>query len=280
MEDETIQYSRLHLLLILLLSLIQTPATPVEPPVLLQQGFNEMYNLSFDSAHKIFQTWEKTHPEDPESPVFDAAAYLFSEFDRLRILQSQFFVEDRNFTTKHVLPADPHIKQLFEAALDESKKRADAKLAKSPYDEASLFANTLRLGLHANYVSLIEKHELQALSEVKEATQIAQTLLDRYPDRYDAYIAMGIENYLLSQKAAPVRWVLHFGGAQTDKDVGIQKLTLTATKGQYLKPYAELLLAVAALRDKNKEEARRYLTDLSTHFPRNPLYRDELKKLS
>ncbi len=239
-----------------------------------------MYNLSFDSAHRIFQSWAKTHPSDPEAPVFDAAAYLFSEFDRLHVLESEFFVDDKNFTTHKTLAPDPSVRQKFEASLSESKRRADAILATSPGNEAALFATVMRLGLHADYVSLIDKREFQALSEIKDARQTAQTLLERYPDCYDAYIALGVENYLLSQKAAPVRWILHLSGAQTDKDTGIAKLTLTATKGQYLQPYAELLLAVAALRDKNKEEARRYLTDLSARFPRNELYRDELKKLS
>jgi hypothetical protein len=269
------------LLLIFVVSLLQvSPPPAADAPPALIKGFDEMYNLSFDGAHRIFETWAQAHPSDPEAPVFDAAAYLFSEFDHLQILQSEFFLDDRNFTNKGRLTPDPQVKMKFDAALEESKKRATAALAKSPFDRAALFATVMRLGLHADYLSLIEKRELQALSEVKDARQVSQTLLDRYPDCYDAYIAVGTENYLLSQKAAPVRWILRFGGAQTDKDMGIAKLTLTATKGQYLRPYAELLLAVAALRDKNRGEARRYLSDLATRFPGNRLYREELKKLS
>jgi len=272
--------NRVTLLLIFVALLLQSPPPSTAPPQPLIKGFDEMYNLSFDSAHRIFERWAQAHPSDPEAPVFDAAAYLFSEFDHLRILQSEFFLDNRNFTGKDRLTPDPQIKMKFDAALEESNKRASAALAKSPFDRAALFATVLRLGLHADYLSLIEKHELQALNEIKDARQISQTLLDHYPNCYDAYIAVGTENYLLSQKAAPVRWMLRFGGAQTDKDTGIEKLTLTATKGEYLRPYAELLLAVAALRDKNTNQARHYLSDLATHFPRNPLYREELRKLS
>src|SRR6202011_1748976 len=59
---------------------------------LLDQGYNDMYSLKFDEAHRCFQQWEHSHPTDPTGPVSDAAAYLFSEFNRLRILQSEFFV--------------------------------------------------------------------------------------------------------------------------------------------------------------------------------------------
>jgi hypothetical protein len=76
-----------------------------------------------------------------------------------------------------------------------------------------------------------------------------------------------------------VRWLLQATGARTDKQTGIEKLRLTAAKGQYLQPYAELLLAVAALRDNNNTEARRSLADLSNRFPHNRLYREELSKI-
>ncbi len=51
-----------------------------------------MYNLQFADAHRTFLEWEKSHPSDPIGPASNAAAYLFSEFDRLHVLQSEFFV--------------------------------------------------------------------------------------------------------------------------------------------------------------------------------------------
>jgi hypothetical protein len=69
------------------------------------------------------------------------------------------------------------------------------------------------------------------------------------------------------------------GGAQTDKQEGIQKLRLTAEKGHYLAPFARLLLAVAALRDKDQHTAHDLLAGLSLQFPQNDLYRKELARL-
>lgn len=245
----------------------------------LQAGFNAMYNLSFADAHRCFEQWEQAHPKDPRGPVFDAAAYLFSEFDRLRILQSQFFVDDRSFSDKKALVPDPEVKRNFEQALERSKILADARLSESPHDEEALFAKVLRFGLQADYDALIDKQNFQALSETKEGRRIAEDLLTRYPDCYDAYLAEGVENYLLSLKPAPLRWLLHATGAETDKETGIAKLRLTASKGEYLQPYAELLLAVAALRDKDDTEAQRLLSNLAERFPGNRLYQEELQKL-
>ena len=104
-------------------------------------------------------------------------------------------------------------------------------------------------------------------------------MLAAQPGYYDAYIAIGVENYLLSLKPAPMRWLLRATGAETDRAVGIEKVHLTAEKGHYLSPFARLLLVVADLRDKDTARAREELTALATEFPANHLFRDELAKI-
>ena len=56
-------------------------------------------------------------------------------------------------------------------------------------------------------------------------------------------------------------------------------MKLTAEKGHYLEPFARLLLAVAALRDKDKNKARELLAGLAREFPKNGLYARELARL-
>ena len=246
---------------------------------LLDEGFRQMYNLRFSEAHRTFAEYQRQNPTDPIGPVGDAAAYLFSEFDRLKILQSEFWTDDSSFLSVHKPEADPEVRARFEAALLRARQLAEAKMKTSPDDPDSLFASCLRLGLHSDYLALIEKRNVAALSEIKESRLVAERLLARHPDYYDAYIAAGIENYLLSQKAAPVRWFLHATGSQTDKQAGIEKLRLIAEKGHYLMPYARLLLAIADLRDHAPERAKARLEWLAREFPENKLYREELVRL-
>ena len=251
----------------------------LNPANLLDQGYNDLYNLAFDEAHRAFQRWNASNPTDPVGPASDAAAFLFSEFDRLHILQSEFFIDDKSFFHMHAGPPDPVVKRRFQAALSRSERLAGAILNQAPNDRNALFATVLRLGLQADYTALIEKRYLASLDDVKKGRTIAEELLARYPDCYDAYLAIGVENYLLSLKAAPVRWFLRMTGAKTDRNAGLAKLKVAAEKGHYFAPYAELLLAVAALRDGNRAEAKKLLSDLSERFPGNELYRAELKKV-
>ncbi len=260
------------------LALVPDRAHAASAP-LLDAGYRDMYNLQFSEAHQAFQQWERLHPQDPLGPVSDAAAYLFSEFNRLHVLQSEFFTDDRNFENRDQLTPDPKARQAFEAELAKSTQVANAVLARDPQNADAQFALALMFGLRGNYAALIEKRNLAGLSYMKQGRAIAERLLAKYPSYYDAYLAVGAENYLLGLRSLPVRWLLRVGGAQTDKESGLQKLRITAERGHYLLPYARLLLAVAALRDKDRERARELLDGLAREFPRNPLYARELAQL-
>lgn len=242
-------------------------------------AFRDMYNLQFDAAHAVLADWEQSHADDPLTPVADAAAYLFAEFHRLHILEVEFFTNDKSFETEKRLMPDAALKAKFFAALDRANQLSAAALNHNPNDTRALFASVLALGLRGDYVSLIEKRNLQGLSLMKQGRAQAERLLAIDPADYDAYLAIGVENYLLSLKPAPLRWMLRIGGAETDKSTGIDRLRLTAEKGHYLRPFARLLLAVAALRENDKSTARTLLSALADQFPQNPLYSKELRAI-
>lgn len=248
-------------------------------PTELDRGYSDMYNLDFGQAHQEFAKWMADHPEDPMGPVSDAAAYLFTEFDRLGVLDVQLFAEDSHFVNRNKNTPDPAIKVAFNQRLDRANYLADQILAKSPQDTRALFVKTLANGLHGDYAQMIEKRDFAGLRYTETASAYADQLLKIDPTHYDAYMAVGLENYILGLKPAPVRWLLNMTGAQTNTVLGKQDMLLAATKGHYLAPFAQLLLAVAALRDHNKEKAKELLTSLATEFPNNPLYARQLAKI-
>jgi hypothetical protein len=174
---------------------------------------------------------------------------------------------------------DPASRRGFDADISKSELLSDMSLRGSATDRNALLAKVMNRGLRADYLAMIERRNFAALGDIKSAGVLAEKLLAVDPNCYDAYLAVGIENYMLGLNPAPVRWVMRAYGAETDKDQGIQKLKLTAEKGHYLSPYARLMLAVAALRDKNKAEARQLLEGLSREFPNNALYSRELSRI-
>lgn len=267
------------LLLVLLSASLACYATSTASPHELDRGYQQMYNLDFAGAHATFAAYQQAYPDDPMGHVSNAAAYLFSEFNRLHVLESDLFIDDRNFENRSRLTPDPALKQAFEKELATGSDLAGKVLARNPKDKDGLFSLVMTSGLRADYAAMIEKRNLASLAYTKAARVQAEDLLAIDPTCYDAYLAIGVENYLLGSKAAPVRWLLQMTGAQTDKQEGIERLRLTATKGHYLAPFARLLLAVAALRDKDPLTARTLLAGLANEFPGNQLYAKELARI-
>src|ERR1051326_9156613 len=79
----------------------------------LDRGFAGHYNLDFAGAEKDFVSWQKQHPDDPMGPVSEAAGFLFSEFNRLGVLEAQFYENDANFTGQPKFIPDPGVRQVF-----------------------------------------------------------------------------------------------------------------------------------------------------------------------
>jgi hypothetical protein len=259
---------------LLLLTCVSASQADVSAPPEIERGFQSMYNLQFDQAHQDFAIWERLHPDDPLGPVSQAAGYLFGEFARLDILESQLFTNDKNFEARSKLSPDPRVRAEFDGALNKSDQLAVIVLRQHPGDSNALFSQVLALGLRSDYVALIDKEDFAALHYMKQGRILAQQLLKQKPDQYDALLAVGVENYLTGIKPAPVRWMLSLGGIQPDKEQGILELQQTAAHGNLLRPFAKLLLAVAALRDKNNAKGCNLLNELAVEYPRNPLYRD------
>ena len=245
----------------------------------LDQGFQLLYNLEFAYAHDVFLKWERENPEDPLGPACDAAGFLFSEFNRLGILESQFLATDKAFDGRQKFDPDPKVRNEFNGALDKAEAEARTRLTKDSKDRDALFAMTLSSGLRADYAALIEKHNLASLHFTKEADTWAQQLLAVDPSCYDAHVATGFSKYIIGSMSAPVRWLVRLGGISGDKQEGITELKLTADHGQYLAPFARILLSIAYVRDKDKVRARKLLAALRDQFPGNPLFPLEIARL-
>jgi len=245
----------------------------------LDEGFSGLYNLDFRGAQKHFADWQKLHPDDPVGPVSEAAGLLFSEFNRLGVLEAEFYENDNAFVDRPKVSADPATRSSFEASVVRAETLAHARLAKDPKDRDALFALTLASGLRADYAALIDKRNFESLHYTKQASAAGQQLLAVCRDCYDALLATGFSKYIIGSMAAPVRWLLRMGGLPADKQGGIADLQLAAEHGHYLAPFARILLSIAYVRERNNERALELLTALQREFPANPLFPREISRL-
>ena len=249
------------------------------PSAGLDHGFLRLYDLDFSGGQREFESWEKLNPDDAMGPASEAAVILFSEFNRLGVLEAQFYVDDSIFAARQKYVADPAQRARFERQLDRAENLAKARLSRDPRDRDALLAMTLTNGLRSDFAALIEKRNLASLHYTKEATAWAQQLLAVDPTCYDAHLAGGVSRYIIGSMAAPVRWILRFGGVSGDKAGGIAELRTTAAQGHLLAPFARILLAIAYVREKDLLHAHELLLALQRDFPDNTLFGRELSRL-
>jgi hypothetical protein len=245
----------------------------------LEAGFHLLYEWKPEEARNHFEAWQKSHPEDALGSASEAASYLFEECSRQSVLTSAFFLDDKLFLGKIPLKPDPELRAAFFAADKQAQNLAQLRLKTNPDDANALFAMTLSVGMQADYASLIDKHQVESLKKIREADKYAKKLLAIAPEAADAYLTLGAANYIIGSLPGLKKFFLGFVGIHGDKKAGIQQLEIAAERGNYMRPFAKILLALAALREKKPEVAQTQLNELVTEFPENSLFAGELAKL-
>ena len=245
----------------------------------LKEGFRLLYVQKYPEAREKFSSWTSAHPADPFGFMAKAASYLFEEFYRQGVMTSEFFLDDKKFLRGIEGKPDPERMRNFRALLEQARKLSTERLAKNKHDPAPLFSLTLAAGMNSNAASILEKKHVDGLKRMKEANEHAKLLLAERPDANDAWVAPGSANYIIGCLSGGVRMVLWFGGIHGDKKLGMELVGKTAEKGRYLAPFAKVLLALAARREKQDPLAKKLLQQLTEEFPDSRLFAAEYAKV-
>ena len=244
----------------------------------LENGYRLLYQQKFAEARQVFQEWAAQHPTEPFGQVSLAATYLFEEFYLQHVLTSDYFLDDKRFLGGITGTPDPTRMKNFEDSCARARNLANQKLKSRPHDSEGLFALTLCAGMQSDADSMLMKRHYDALKHLKEANANAEILLREHPEAYDAYVAPGIAYYVIGSLTPAARFMLWFGGIHGDKELGMSEVQKTADNGHYLKPFAQILLALSARREKKDAMAQKNLKALTEEFPGNPVYDTEYAK--
>jgi hypothetical protein len=255
---------------------VESPAFTTVPE--LSAGFDLLYEQKFAEAREAFARWESRNPEEPFGEVAVAAGYLFEELSRQGVLTSDFFLNEKKFLRGIDGSPDPGRMSHFRNALARARELAGERQKTNPNDGEALLALTLAAGMESDAESILQKRHLAGLKQMKKANGYAKKLLAQHPDATDAYIAPGIANYIIGSQGAVSRFVLRFDGIHGDKKLGMEQVARTAENGRYLRPFAKIILALAARREKQNALAQRLFRELSEQYPDSELFASEYAK--
>lgn len=254
------------------------PAPSFTPIPELTSGFDLLYSQKFREAREKLTLWESQHPQEPFGEVAIAASYLFEEFYRQGVLTSDFFLNEKRFLNGIDGKPDPEVMNNFQDALAKTRALANQRLKSNPKDTEALFALTLAAGMESDADMILRKERLEALKMLKLANVYAKQLLQLRPDASDAYVALGSANYIIGSLSGGMRFLLTFDGVHGDKKLGMQQLGKSVDGGLYLRPFAKIMLALAARREHQDLLAQKLLHELSDEFPASVLFATEYAK--
>ena len=255
---------------------VGSPAFTTVPE--LSTGFDLLYEQRFAEAREALANWESRNPKEPFGQAAVAASYLFEELYRQNVLTSNFFLDENKFRHGIDGKPDPERMSHFREALAQTRQLARDRQRTGQNDGEALLALTLAAGMESDDLFILEKKHLEGLKRMKEANKYAKQLLAQHPDLADAYIAPGIANYVIGSQSAGSRFALRFDGIHGDKKLGMEEVAKTAESGRYLRPFAKIILALAARRENQNALAQRLLLELTEQYPDNVLFASEYSK--
>jgi hypothetical protein len=254
-------------------------AAVIENPDVIARAIDAMYNLDFALAHRVLDAELALDATDPLAHAARAAATVFAEFDRLRILDLDFFGSDDALTDKQRLTPDPAVRARIFAATTEARRLAGLALKRNGADRRALFATVMAVGVETQYTGIIEKRYIRGGTLSKEGQTLAEKMVALTPPIYDAYVTLGSIEYMVGNLNPVYRFLARMRGLRSDKAEAATHLQLVIAKGQYYRPYAKILLSVFYLREGRLRQSRALLEELRAQFPNNTLFQREIARL-
>ena len=114
-------------------------------------AFERLYNADFAGAQKVINEALRQEPANAFYYAVRAAAYSFGEMNRLHILETDFFLDDENLSSKEKLKPDPAVRAALYADVAQARKLASARLAVTPDDRDALFTMCMAASVITDY---------------------------------------------------------------------------------------------------------------------------------
>jgi hypothetical protein len=255
-------------------------AQGVQPPAPLDRAFNRIYNFDFPGAYSILDAEQRAHPDNPLVYSVRSAAYLFSEFNRMKILEMDFFADDDKVTDKSRAKPDPAARAELFKMTDEARKHARVQLAANPQNRDAMFAMLMATAVETNYAGVVEKKYFRTYALSKEAQQYARKLIALNPPVCDAYMTLGSVEYVVSNLNFFFRLFIRFDQIEGSKQKAIEELNKVIACGRFYPSFARILLSVIYLRENQLSQALKLLQEMERDYPENPVFKNEVRRVS
>lgn len=234
-----------------------------------EKGFAQIYNLDYDQAHKTFSDLRRVYPEHPAPPLYLATVAWLTELFGRNELDLDRFIAPAYFTqpTTRKMPAEA--RKYFLDNIQTSQQLAEAILKKDPKNQDARYFVGAAHGVLGAFSITIDRSYSDAFSHGKKAYKQHHAIIQENPDYFDAYMSVGLYEYIVDNLPWYIKWVAVIIGYRGSQERGFECLGRAASKGQYSADDAAVLQMVLFVRENRFADAFKNVSSLHSRYPRN-----------
>ena len=236
------------------------------------EGSAAVYNLDYSKAHELFLQMTRTDPNNPAGYVYLANNLWLETLNRSRRLSTSLYSSSSFFTqTAEPDVTDRNRDREFEGYIKQALAICADLLQKNPNDTEALYYRASALGLSAGYKATVGRSFTRAISDANKSIQLQKEVLKLDPAYYDAYLSVGLYEYVIDSLPFAWRVLARLAGLRGSKERGIQELETVVQQGKYASDDARVVLIGIYGREKRPERALELLVALADKYPQNYL---------
>ena len=249
------------------------PADAAEFDRVRQEGNDALYNMDYATARERYTQMTKLAPDHPAGYVYLANNLWLELLNQSRRLTTStytggsFYEQDKDEDK-----VDPKRDREFSDLINQALKMTQARLRSNPKDAEALYYQASAYGLRAGYDTTVKRSFVRAMGDANDSIAIQKKVLKADPDYVDAYMSIGLYEYVIDSLPFGWRWLVRVAGLKGSKKKGIEHLEMVTQKGKYAADDARVLLIGIYTKEHQPERALEMISQLAAKYPRNYLF--------
>jgi tetratricopeptide (TPR) repeat protein len=243
-------------------------------------AIEHLRNLEYDAAKEQLRRCVDMQPSDLRAWNYLAIATLYQEMFERGVLESSVYGEGGEIFKPSKVPVNSGFQGGLFAILDRAQQLAEERIKADPRDKDAMYWGGVAHGTRATYHFALRKEYLPALHEATAAYNYHSSLLKLDSEYVDAYLVVGVNNYVVGSLPWYFKVFASLTGRHGDREEGLRQVKRVIERGNYAREDAKLMLAILYQREKMYGLALTLYQEMMHSYPRNYLLQFEVSTLS
>jgi tetratricopeptide (TPR) repeat protein len=241
-----------------------------------------IYNLDYATARTKFEEIRQRKPDHPAGDLYIATLIWVEHLYKSRRLQSSLYQNESFYAGADEAKeetegdaVDQGVDRTFRDAIGRAKTKALTLVNRNRKDADALYFLGAVYGVAAAYDASVARKFIGALRNGSRCVDLHQQVIKLNPEYYDAYMSVGMYNYVVGSLPGLVKTLVAIGGVRGNKAKGITMVEQAAAQARFVGDDARVILAALYQNEKRPADAIRVLEEMSRRYPNNYLVRLE-----